>query len=82
MPNIYHYRTNDKKEIDFILQKADKLVAIEVKFAQTVTTKDFKHIIDFQKKSQEDVVGIVLYGGEYTLPFGDKRYAVPMGLFF
>jgi len=32
-PKIYHYRTNDKKEIDFIIENADKIFAIEVKYA-------------------------------------------------
>ena len=45
---IYHYRTNDKKEIDFILEKGDKIFAIEVKSSQSIKKDAFKHIIDFQ----------------------------------
>jgi len=30
-PQLYHYRTNDKKEIDFIVEKRNKIFAIEVK---------------------------------------------------
>lgn len=84
-PHIYHYRTNDKKEIDFILQKGDLIIAIEVKSAQSVKLDDFKHIIDFQVKSNEKIIGIVLYGGDEILPFGDEeyeRYALPLGVFF
>lgn len=84
-PKIYHYRTNDKKEIDFILEKGDKIIAIEVKAAQTIKQDAFKHIIDFQTKSSQKVVGIVLYGGETILPFGDdqnERYAIPLSVLF
>ncbi|RLA72962.1 MAG: hypothetical protein DRG30_06835 [Epsilonproteobacteria bacterium] len=60
---IYHYRTNDKKEIDFIVQKADKIFAIELKSSQSIKKDAFKHIIDFQNKSQRDTFG------PYSLPF-------------
>ena len=82
---IYHYRTNDKKEIDFIVEKGDKVFAIEVKSSQTIKMDAFKHIIDFQNKSSQKVVGIVLYGGETTLSFGDQeqqRYALPLNVLF
>lgn len=84
-PGIYHFRTNDKKEIDFILEKGETVFAIEVKASKTVKADAFKHIADFQRKSQKRVVGIVLYAGENLLPFGDdthQRYAVPLGVFF
>jgi predicted AAA+ superfamily ATPase len=84
-PKIYHYRTNDKKEIDFIIEKGDKIFAIEVKSSQTIKQDAFKHIIDFQVKSSKNIVGIVFYGGDTILSFGDEkyqRYAFPFNLFF
>ena len=82
---IYHYRTNDKKEIDFILKRQNKIIAIEVKASMSVSQEDFKHIKDYQKNSKNEVTGIVLYMGEHVLPFGDeasKRYALPLSIFF
>lgn len=84
-PHIYHYRTNDKKEIDFVIEKGDRIIAIEVKGSQTIKYDSFKHITDFQNKSSKKVLGIVLYAGEQLLPFGDEihpRYAVPLSVFF
>lgn len=84
-PQIYHYRTNDKKEIDFIVEKAGKIFAIEVKSSQNIKKDAFKHIIDFQEKSSSEVVGIVFYAGDSILSFGDenhKRYAFPLSVFF
>ena len=85
MPHIYHYRTNDKKEIDFVIEKGDTIIAIEVKSSHTVKLESFKHIIDFQKKSSKKVIGLVFYMGEAILPFGDaqyERYALPIGALF
>ena len=84
-PKMYHYRTTDKKEIDFIIEKVDKIFAIEVKASQSIKKEAFKHIIDFQKKSSKNIVGIVLYAGNTVLSFSDeeyKRYALPLSVFF
>ncbi len=84
-PSIYHYRTNDKKEIDFIIEKSDTIFAIEVKSSLSIKKEAFKHIEDFQKKSSKEIIGIVLYAGNDIVPFGDrnyKRFAVPLSLFF
>jgi predicted AAA+ superfamily ATPase len=84
-PQIYHYRTNDKKEIDFIIEKGDTVFAVEVKSSQSIRKDAFKHIADFQKKSTGNITGIVFYTGDTLLSFGDKqheRYAVPMSVFF
>lgn len=84
-PQIYHYRTTDQKEIDFIIEKTDKIFAIEVKSSQKIDTASFKHITDFQNKSQKVVIGMILYAGDKILHFGDKehsRYALPLSIFF
>ena len=84
-PKLYHYRTNDKKEIDFIVEKPNKILAIEVKSSQNIKRDAFKHIIDFQKKSSKEIIGIVFYAGESILSFGDEeyqRFALPLGVFF
>lgn len=80
--DIYHYRTNDKKEIDFILKRKDTIIAIEVKASMSVGKEDFKHIRDYQKNSKNKVVGIVLYMGEHLLPFGEECIALPAGFLF
>ena len=84
-PQFFHYRTTDKKEIDFILEKQNQIVAIEVKSSQSVKGSEFRHIADLQAKSKKPVLGIVLYTGENILSFGDEehqRYAVPLSVFF
>ena len=82
---IYHYRTSDKKEIDFILESGEKIVAIEIKSSQSIKKEAFKHIKEFQQKETKEVLGIVIYAGDNVLSFGDdlhKRYALPLSMFF
>jgi predicted AAA+ superfamily ATPase len=84
-PQLYHFRTNDKKEIDFIVEKAGKIFAIEVKASLSVKQDRFKHIADFQKRTSKEVIGIVFYAGDNVLSFGDdthERYALPLKIFF
>ena len=80
--DLFHYRTSDNKEIDFILSRGEKLLAIEVKASSSVNKQDFKHIIDFQDKSSKEVIGIILYMGEHILEIDKKNFAVPFGVFF
>ena len=77
---LYHFRTHDNHEIDFILENNQgKIVAIEVKASQTVTATDFKTIALLQEKTGEVFVkGIVLYLGDQILPFGKNCYALPL----
>lgn len=79
---LFHYRTNDKKEIDFIIKQNDKIVAIEVKSASRVDKSDFRHIIDFQNSCKSNVVGVVFYTGENVLWMSESCVAVPFGFFW
>lgn len=79
--SLYHYRTNDAKEIDFILKCQSKIIAIEVKSSANIQKADFKHIIDFQSKSQQEVIGVIFYTGDRTIELSDKLVAIPMSYF-
>ncbi|MCX6074101.1 MAG: ATP-binding protein [Campylobacterales bacterium] len=76
---IYYYRTLDKKEIDFIIERHGKVAAIEVKFAKKVTKEDCRHILDLQRCSIDFHIGIVIYMGSHILPLGENIWAVPFG---
>lgn len=76
---LYHFRTSDGKEVDFILEKPDgKLWAIEVKNSDSVSAKDFTGIRIFEEITGKDFQGgIVLYSGKEAVPFGKNLWAVP-----
>lgn len=75
---LFYYRTQDKKEIDFIVKRGERILAIEVKASKSVKKDDFKHIIDFQQRSSRDIIGIVFYSGEHIVGFSDKLFAIPL----
>lgn len=78
--NLYHFRTSDNKEVDFVLEKSNgQLAAIEVKQRDNVVKADFKGLEELQRLSGNDFkCGIVLYRGRDVVPFGQNLWAVPV----
>ncbi|MCL4428730.1 MAG: ATP-binding protein [Deltaproteobacteria bacterium] len=79
---LFFYRTTDKKEIDFIIERNQKIIAAEVKLSQTITLSDFKHIIDLKKSSKNFKAGFIFYSGENVLSFGIDLFALPVKILF
>ena len=80
MTQLYHFRTSDNKEVDFVLEQPDgKLAGVEVKARDAVTASDFKGLEALRKQIGSDFVcGVVLYRSNKIIPFGDKMWAVPV----
>lgn len=78
--DLYHYRDHNKVEVDAILENRHRqVVGIEVKAASTVRSEDFKGLrLLADRLGDEFLVGIVLYTGNTTLPFGPKLRAMPV----
>jgi predicted AAA+ superfamily ATPase len=78
--DLYHYRDHDKVEVDVVLEnRRGKVVGVEVKAASTVRSEDFNGLRRLDQRLGDDfVVGIVLYTGNATLPFGPRLRAVPL----
>lgn len=77
--NISFYRTNDGKEVDFILEAAGKIVAIEVKHAENITNNDVVGIRELQQTLGKDFVcGIILCNTKQVIPFDKNIYLVPI----
>lgn len=80
LADLYHYRDHNKVEVDGILEdRHGQVIGIEVKAASTVRTKDFNGLRQLSAKIGDDfLLGVVLYTGTATLPFGAKLRAVPV----
>lgn len=77
---LFHFRTSDGKEIDFIIERQDrKLAAVEVKSRKTIKADDFKPL-ELLRGSLGDrfANGIILYDGADVISFGDRITAVPL----
>ncbi len=78
---LFHYRTNDKKEIDFIVEVENMILAIEIKKSGSIKKDDFKHIVDLQNKINTECLGVVFYNGDMVVEFSDDLVALPFGFF-
>jgi len=75
---IYFFRTVEQHEIDFIIERNKKLIALEIKMAQHVRKEDFRHISFLAAKDSRLTAGYVLYMGDKVLPFGKNLFALPV----
>ncbi len=77
---LYHYRSHDGSEVDFVLESADKrIVGIEVKAASRISAQDFKGLKDLAEIAGVQFHrGIVLYTGDKMIPFGPHLLALPV----
>jgi predicted AAA+ superfamily ATPase len=80
LAELYHYRDHSKFEVDAVLEnRRGQVVGIEVKAATTVGQDDFRGLHRLADRLGDDfIVGVVLYTGTSTLPFGDKLRAMPV----
>lgn len=78
--DLYHYRDHNKVEVDVVLEsRQGYVVGIEVKAASTVRSEDFRGLRRLADRLGDDfLVGIVLYTGKSTLPFGPGMRAMPV----
>jgi len=81
--DLFQYRDDDQREIDFLVERDDgALLGIEVKASSVVKGSDFKHLRWFSENlaGERPFVGIVLYAGERAGSFGNNMWAVPMSI--
>lgn len=78
--SMHHYRTKGGAEVDIVLETRDgRVVGIEVKAAATVRTSDFAGLRHLQARVGDRFrLGLVLYTGRETLPFGDSLRCAPI----
>jgi len=80
--NLYFFkkRANKKNEIDFILEKEKKIVAIEAKMKDSVRYDDYRNLLFFLEKFKNTSFGIVIYTGKDVVKITDKIYYIPWDL--
>lgn len=77
--SFFHYRDNDQKEVDIVLETGTKLIGIEVKAAESVQKRDFSGLETLRHRaSKKFKIGIVFYDGTRIIPFGPELLAVPV----
>jgi predicted AAA+ superfamily ATPase len=77
---MHHYRDKDQDEVDLVIEAGNgTLIGIEVKAGATVNAADFKGLRKLASACGDDFkLGVVLYDGARTVPFGDHFFAAPI----
>lgn len=75
---LFHQRTRDGAEIDFIVEQAGKLTPVEVKWTENPTLNDARHLLTFlDEKPKEARHGYVVCRCPRPLQLHDKITALP-----
>jgi hypothetical protein len=80
---LYFWRTQAGQEVDFLVERGQKLVSIEVKWGHRIDDSDISN----SKRCAEDLKGrvhfsVIIYGGSEVVPFTKKIVAIPFPVFF
>jgi predicted AAA+ superfamily ATPase len=82
---ISHWREGGKRDVDFVLEAPEGIVALEVKNSRAVTPSDcagLRAFRDAMPRGEKFLRGAVLYGGEEPRSLGEGIHALPWsGLF-
>lgn len=81
--NIYHYRDQSQKEVDFVLEASNgDIVGLEVKSGSNIKSEYFKGLLALARTiHNKKFKGIVLYGGDKVLPYTIEEFqfwAIPL----
>lgn len=77
--SFWHYRDGDR-EVDVIVERpSGEIIGFEVKASATVRARDFRGLAHLRERiGGRLLMGVVLYAGEQTLPFGKRLWALPL----
>lgn len=78
-PDLYYYRDVDKKEIDLLIEKGDKLYPIEVKKAKNPAhaDKNFDALKAFKKQVEP---GLIICMSDELVPYSRNAWYCPISL--
>jgi uncharacterized protein len=80
---LYFWRTQTGQEVDFLIERAGKLVAVEVKWGRQINESDIKNLNRLAEDLKERLLfSVILYSGVETVPLGPKTVAMPFPVFF
>jgi predicted AAA+ superfamily ATPase len=75
---LYHQRSRDGAEVDFIMERGGKLTPMEVKWTENPTLHDARHLLAFlQEKKKEAQHGYVICRCPRPLQLHERITALP-----
>jgi predicted AAA+ superfamily ATPase len=77
-PDVSYWRTASGAEVDFVVERRQQVLAVEVKATATPSPRDAANLRRFLEEYGEAVVGgLLLHGGDQSFWLGDRLLATP-----
>jgi uncharacterized protein len=76
-PEVTYWRTAGGAEVDFVIERKRKLLAIEVKAGSAPGPRDVTHLRTFCSEYPEARGGVLLHGGDESFWLAENILAVP-----
>lgn len=79
---LFYFRTQGGKEreVDFILETANRVIAVEVKYADKIGVRDAESLRFLKDLLPNWGAGLIIYNGPEVKTLGEKIYALPWGM--
>ena len=74
---LYYWRTVSGREVDLVIERGRRLLAIEIKHTSNPTAYDIKNLLEFMNEYPETIRGVLVHGGDSIKWLHSKVIAVP-----
>lgn len=77
------WRTRTGQEVDLLIERGERVVAVEVKWGHRIDESDMKNLRQLEETLKEKLLfSVILYSGVETVPLNPKTLAMPFPVFF
>lgn len=76
---LSYWHEHGRHEVDFVIETARKVIAIEVKAATRWSGSDLSGLRAFQTRTPDCIAAVLAYNGSETVDLGDRIWAIPLG---
>jgi len=80
---LYFWRTQTGREVDFLIERGGKLLAIEVKWSHRIDESDITSLKQCAEDLKDKLLfSVIIYSGTEIVPISPKMIALPFPVFF
>jgi uncharacterized protein len=77
-PGVFHWRATSGREVDFVLERQNRVLPVEVKATTRPVPADWKHLRAFLDEYGDLAIGaLLLHCGDEVMPVADRIVAAP-----
>jgi len=76
----YFWNVQGRHEIDFVIEKGSRCIAIEVKDKKRWDAGDLSGLKTFLETTPHCIAGILAHNGTESVKVGEKIWAIPAGM--